>query len=607
MNSMATSEHGAVIMNANPLRRCFLGGVSALIKDRAGSTLPLFAASIIPIMGAIGLSVDAGRAYMVQQRVKSALDLALLASATSGATQAERDATMEQYFRANFPDDYLGAKIEGFSTNDQRQANAQGTSVDVTASVSITLPTTFMSVFGERFKELTITAESRAATAERGDKQALEIVMAIDNTGSMSAADVGGGLTRIQAVKNAAQTFTDIIYNGSFKPENLAIGIVPFTVMANVGRVLKDDRVNYAGAADYANRAATDAWGWKGCVTEDGWLAPNANYATRSFPNKRTSYLSNDRTVLEATAYDMNLADPATSAAPKWDPLLFPPVYLRNPNVQGYYRPPSNAFATDPNSIWNKAIRRAYTTRGVSFINTSTNHINITTAGLFERPSSSATRYYTKNNGGTDWVNSNQYTTATLTKASPNFHCPSQALPPKWGVTKTAVSNYIANENWAYNPGTGTLTNVGFAWAWRMLKAKDMFKDVVSHPQDYPTRQILVLFTDGIIESFDNGNYWNGKRDTNYTPYGTFEDKIAVNSTNSGTVNAAMDLRLAKACNAAKATGVEIYVIALKASTNTYRECASGDNHYFATYNAVEISDAFQAIAYDLVPLHIAQ
>lgn len=594
-------------MTTNPLRRCLSGAFWAVLTDRAGSTLPLFAASIIPIMGAIGLSVDAGRAYMVQQRVKSALDLALLASATSGATQTERNATLERYFKANFPDDYLGAKIDGFTTVDQRQANAQGTSVDVTATVNITIPTTFMSIFGADYQTLTLNADSRVATAERGDRQALEIMMAIDNTGSMATADVGGGLTRIQAVKNAAQTFTDIIYNGSFKPENLAIGVVPFTVMSNVGRLLKDDRVNYAGAADYTNRAVTDPWGWKGCVSEDGWLDPNANYATRSFPNKRTSYLSNDRTVLEANAYDMNLADPATTAAPKWDPLLFPPVYLRNPNVQGYYRPPSNAFATDPDNVWNKAIRRAYTTRGVSFINTSTNQINITSAGLFERPTSGATRYFTKSNGSTDWVSSYQYSTSTLTKASPNFHCPSQALPPKWGVTKSTVSNYIANENWAYNPGTGTLTNVGFAWAWRMLKAKDMFKDVVSHPQDYPTRQILVLFTDGIIESFDNGNYWNGKRDTNYTPYGTFEDKIAVNSTNSSTVNAAMDLRLAKACNAAKATGVEIYIIALKASTDTYRQCASGDNHYFATYSAQDISDAFEAIAYDLVPLHIVQ
>ncbi len=594
------------MMTANPLRRYFPGGFRAILRDRAGSTLPLFAASIIPVMGAIGLSVDAGRAYMVQQRVKSALDLALLASATSAATQSERDATLERYFEANFPENYLGAKIDGFTTVDQRQADAQGTTVDVTATVNITIPTTFMSIFGESYKQLTLNAESRVATAERGDKQALEIMMAIDNTGSMATADVGGGLTRIQAVKNAAQTFTDIIYNGSFKPENLAVGIVPFTVMANVGHLLKDDRVNYSRAADYADRTVSNAWGWKGCVAEDGWLDPNANYATRSFPNKRTSYLSNDRTVLEANAYDMNLADPATSAAPKWDPLLFPPVLQRATGIQAYYRPPSNAFATDPGNIWNKAIRRAYASRGASFIQAD-NTINITTSGLFERTSSSARRFYTKSGGATDWVSANQYTTSTLSKASPNFHCPSEALPPKWGVTKTTVSTYISNENWAYSPGTGTLTNVGFAWAWRMLKAKDMFKDLRNHPDDYPTRQILVLFTDGIIESFDSGNYWNGKLDTNYTPYGTFEDKIAVNSTSSSTVNAAMDLRLAKACNAAKATGVEIYVIALKASTDTYRQCASGDNHYFATYNAQEISDAFEAIAYDLVPLHIVQ
>nr|WP_281277552.1 pilus assembly protein TadG-related protein [Hankyongella ginsenosidimutans] len=179
-------------MTANPLRRYFPGGFRAILRDRAGSTLPLFAASIIPVMGAIGLSVDAGRAYMVQQRVKSALDLALLASATSAATQSERDATLERYFEANFPENYLGAKIDGFTTVDQRQADAQGTTVDVTATVNITIPTTFMSIFGESYKQLTLNAESRVATAERGDKQALEIMMAIDNTGSMATADVGG-------------------------------------------------------------------------------------------------------------------------------------------------------------------------------------------------------------------------------------------------------------------------------------------------------------------------------------------------------------------------------------------------------------------------------
>lgn len=570
----------------------------------------MMAAAVVPALGMTGAGIDLGRAYMVQAQLSSALDAAVLAGAREQGNWERRAEIINTYFRANFPEDYMGAQVGelAISQPDPADGGGGGRSIDVAVSAEAVVPMLFMGILGEGFSTMAVNAVTRAATAETiGSTHALEVMLAIDNTGSMTTADAGGGMTRIQAVKNAANAFVDIVYNGEESNEDMAVGIVPFTVMANAGRLLKPGLVN--AVPDYTTRAATDPWGWAGCLAEDGWWSGTP----------RTGILSSDRTAMDVNAYDLNLDNPLSSAAPKWDPYLFPPVaVLAFQNIQNYYRAPDTSFATNPNSVWYKAFTRGYAQRAAEsggpnlFISdgdpTTPDPINLSGGGLSERTWLAASGDRSPAEiGYASWEAPKVYGRTTKWDASPNFHCPSEALPPRWGVTKTDLKDYIRDNNDAYNPGLGTFTHTGFVWAWRFLKSKDMFNGLTAVPSGKPTKQALVLFTDGIIDASDRGSRWSGERDTNYSPYGTYEQRLVDTSSSPSRVKSAMDLRLAKSCAAAKASGVVVYVVALRASTTTYQLCASSERHFFATTNGDDLREAFEAIAYDLVPLHLVQ
>ena len=56
----------------------------------------------------------------------------------------------------------------------------------------------------------------------------LEVVLALDNTGSMSGA-------RLNALKTASNTLVDILFGDETQSETLFMGIVPFAAMVNIG------------------------------------------------------------------------------------------------------------------------------------------------------------------------------------------------------------------------------------------------------------------------------------------------------------------------------------------------------------------------------------
>ena len=103
---------------------------------RSGNIATMAALMSVPLIGAAGLSVDGVRAYMLHNRMVSALDAAALAGGRVLST-ANVEADVRMYFNANIPADYLGATVGApkvtVGANDET----------LTLSASATLPTTF--------------------------------------------------------------------------------------------------------------------------------------------------------------------------------------------------------------------------------------------------------------------------------------------------------------------------------------------------------------------------------------------------------------------------------------------------------------------------------
>jgi Mg-chelatase subunit ChlD len=198
----------------------FLFQIRGLIHNQSGSVMPLVASGIIALVGAVGLSTDSARGYMVKARLSQALDAAALAGARTMFSPT-RDDDIRMYFKANFPDSFLGATITGPTI--QISENNEILTLQATATIG----TTFMRVLGQESLRVSASTEVTRLT------QLLDVVIAIDMSGSMGGG-VGGGTTRIEAARQAAKTLVAILFGEDAIKDKLKIGLVPWNGKVNV-------------------------------------------------------------------------------------------------------------------------------------------------------------------------------------------------------------------------------------------------------------------------------------------------------------------------------------------------------------------------------------
>ncbi|MBO6677852.1 pilus assembly protein [Parvibaculum sp.] len=190
------------------LFRRFLG-------DQRGNFAIMFALASIPIIVAAGAAVDISRAYVVETRLKAALDAAALAvGGTTGQTNAQLQVIAQNYFNANYPADRMG--VPGTVTVAQN-----GNEVSLTVAAS--LPTSLMGIAGID----TLDIGARSEVTRMGKK--LEVALVLDNTGSM---DSGGRMTVLKA---AAKNLIDTVSTAALTPGDVKVSIVPFNVDVKVG------------------------------------------------------------------------------------------------------------------------------------------------------------------------------------------------------------------------------------------------------------------------------------------------------------------------------------------------------------------------------------
>src|SRR3954470_2739256 len=124
--------------------------VRRLAGDEGGNVLVVVALAAIPLVGAVGLAIDAGRAFIVQDQLQKALDAAGLAAAHA-ADQTTAKADAQNFFAANF-NAAAGATSNGLTVT----FSSDGLTVTLTASAS--QPTTFMQVMG--IKSVTVSGQA---------------------------------------------------------------------------------------------------------------------------------------------------------------------------------------------------------------------------------------------------------------------------------------------------------------------------------------------------------------------------------------------------------------------------------------------------------------
>ncbi|MEA1943383.1 MAG: TadE/TadG family type IV pilus assembly protein [Pseudomonadota bacterium] len=268
-----------------------------------GNVAMIFALVMIPLTVLSGGAVDVNQALNARTRLSQALDAAALAVGVHTSI-SDDDATQlaRNFLEANYDTRAIGTVVNlAVSLDDINDR--------VTVTAQSRVDTMVLGLIG--IPEITVGWESEVQRARR----ALELVMVLDNTGSM-------GGSKISSLRSAGLLLTDILFDGA-DINRLHIGLVPFSSTVNVGTGFE--------------RAA--------------WLDPNALSPLHSEnfdpPANRWDLYDTIRNrdwtgCVEARAIPHDIEDTPPSAT---DPdTLFVPYFAPDESDRGYY---SNDYLDD--------------------------------------------------------------------------------------------------------------------------------------------------------------------------------------------------------------------------------------------------------------------
>ncbi len=210
-----------------------------LLRDRAGNTLAMMAALLIPLIGMVGSGVDMARAYMAKAKLQTACDSAATSARRVMGASAFNDTARQEgkrFFKFNFP---IGTMNTATFEPTVEAASDDASVVEVTAST--TVPTEIMGIFGATSIPISVTC--------RADKDYVnnDIMLVLDVTGSMNcSAGSGSGCSyaaseqsnsRISKLRGAAVELYRALDDAT--GVRTRYGFMPYSMTVNVGKSMQ--------------------------------------------------------------------------------------------------------------------------------------------------------------------------------------------------------------------------------------------------------------------------------------------------------------------------------------------------------------------------------
>ena len=215
--------------------RRFVNLLKQFRADERGVFGIIFAMLAIVLIALSGAVIDFVTVEQTRNRAQVALDAAALAL---------QDQIFDKPLNAAGIQSAAQTLVEDRIGDSRIETTLNAPVIDVTKgslylSANIKVPTFFVALVGVKEINAKIVAEATRR------KSQLEVVMVLDNSGSMAG-------SRMTNLKSAATCATNILFygdvtekcvplGGAKKAENVSIGIVPFTVMVNIGTQYKDE------------------------------------------------------------------------------------------------------------------------------------------------------------------------------------------------------------------------------------------------------------------------------------------------------------------------------------------------------------------------------
>lgn len=182
-----------------------------VVRRERAQILPIMALLLVAFMGLLGLAIDGGRLFVAKTELSRALDSAALAGVVELPDDDEAQSKATAYMLDHLPE----AQLEFPVSTQDFQFRVTG---------SRTLDMTFMGIFG--FGEVNITGTAAAGFGEI----AVDVVLAIDSTGSMGASPCNDSQSNngcpIKEAKDAAIHFAELLLG--LNSTDTQVGVVPY-------------------------------------------------------------------------------------------------------------------------------------------------------------------------------------------------------------------------------------------------------------------------------------------------------------------------------------------------------------------------------------------
>jgi Flp pilus assembly protein TadG len=513
--------------------------LARFLGNRRGNVAVIFALSLLPVTLLSGGAVDLSQAMNARSRLAQALDAAALAVGVN--TSLSNDDALDianDFIAANYPGRELGTV-----TNVTVSIDDESDTVTVRGEARVR--TTMLGLAGIDY--ITVHWESEVQRA----RQRLELVMVLDNTGSM-------GGSKIRSLRSSAELLTEILFEAADETGDVRIGLVPFAATVNVGTqhervwwldpdALSPQHAEWAGGTveveTCTGRGRGRGRGGRRCETEEirvnHWdlFDQVRNAAWQGCVEARLPPYDIDDT-------PPSVGNPATLFVPYFSP--------DEPDIGRY----SNDYLSD----------------GIG-------------GGVTER-----------------LLNLLKYDGAWTSEYRTNRSCTTTPVTPLT-TNRRQIENAISDMDAS---GTTNIPN-GIGWGVRVISPGEPFTEGVSYADDEVIKAMVIL-TDG-------DNVMSGRNTdlmSDYEAYGYAVDgRLGVRSSSRRVLSRALDDRTEAACDYAKSLGIRVYTITFQVSSSSTRDlmrnCASHSSLYFDSPSDEALEDAFEMIAGDLTGLRLSR
>ncbi|WP_374405755.1 TadE/TadG family type IV pilus assembly protein [Pelagerythrobacter sp.] len=601
--------------------------MASLWRDARGNSLPIFAASLVPLLAIVGGGVDAARGYLAKTQLQNACDAGVLAGRRAMAKSGEYGDTeagkATQMFNANFDSDIVTADRVNFDT----EAGDEG---DVFGTASARIPTVLMKLFGKY--DLSFSVDCMAELQITNS----DIMFVLDTTGSMGGSRISG---LRQAVRDFHQTITSAVTDDDVR---VRYGFVPYSTTVNAKELLDEGEITSAYFRDstpYQTRFAV--FNRNDYIVREKKLTDSGQYNTSGYScdNSWSNSSGTKPNNVNVTYYREESRGWFSGCRVRWETYRYSYenkkayhfngwVYRQgNLNTSDYkdfdsveiatdfdpemsYLSTSGEYAIDAlaklsirgmsksSSRWNGCIQERDTVETDDFDPVPSDaydlDINLT-------PDSPATSW------SPIWPDASYYRTPGTTRTSSGTKttsapCPAPMLPFQTiDLSTTAVPGWLETYLRNLNATGNTYHDIGMIWGARLASPNGILADNVNEDSERAESisRHLIFMTDGKMEPHIQS----------FTAYGVeyTDNRIAPAWSSTGAVADRHTQRFLAACDGAKDEGYTIWVIGFGESlTDAMRSCATGHRAYFSNDND-ELRATFRYIASQVADLRLAQ